>query len=58
MVPYGFFAIERGLRQGDPIFPPAFRIFLDLLSSMLAREEMEGRINVLKCHILAVKHDL
>lgn len=46
--PYGFFAAERGLRQGDPLSPALFTIFSDILSRMLAKAELEGRLSGVK----------
>lgn len=46
--PYGYFSSQRGLRQGDPMSPALFTILADLLSRLLAREEVVGRLNGVK----------
>lgn len=46
--PYGFFVPERGIRQGDPISPALFTIFLDVLSRILATAEAAGRLHGIK----------
>lgn len=46
--PYGYFAAERGLHQGDPLSPALFTIFSDLLSRLLAKAEEIGSISGIK----------
>lgn len=46
--PVGFFPSTRGLRQGDPISPALFTILADLLSRILAKFEMDGKLNGVK----------
>lgn len=43
--PVGFFPGSRGIRQRDPLFPTLFTIVADLLSRLLTRVEINGKIN-------------
>lgn len=45
---FGYFAAGRGLRQGDPLLPALFTLFSDILSRMIAKAEMEGRLSGVK----------
>lgn len=46
--PHGYFAASRGIRQGDPVSPALFSIFSDLLSRILTRAEVQGKISGVK----------
>ncbi|XP_077232161.1 uncharacterized protein LOC143866893 [Tasmannia lanceolata] len=43
--PRGFFRSSNGLRQGDPISPLLFCVVMEMLSCILYRPQMEGRIS-------------
>lgn len=46
--PYGFFAAQRGLRQGDPMSPALFTFITEILSRLLHREEQAGHLSGVK----------
>lgn len=46
--PFGHFLSSRGLRQGDPLSPALFVIFIDLLSRLLTRAEVCGDLHGVK----------
>lgn len=46
--PYGFFPGSRGIRQGDPLSPTLFSFLADILSRLLSKAELEGKISGVK----------
>lgn len=46
--PFGFFSAGGGIRQGDPMSPALFTLFLDLLSRILTRAHVVGRPSSIK----------
>lgn len=56
--PFGLFHSSRGLRQGDPLSPALFVLFIDLLSQMLLRAEAVGDIHGVKIgrHCPTISH--
>lgn len=51
--PFGQIPLERGIRQGDPLSPFLFVLFLELLSRMLLKLEADGDIQGIKLNRLA-----
>ncbi|KAK1300345.1 hypothetical protein QJS10_CPB13g01076 [Acorus calamus] len=47
--PCGFFHINKGLRQGDPLSPLLFVVVTNVFSRMMKMAENEGWINGLRC---------
>lgn len=45
---YGRVEMERGIRQGDPLFPFLFILFSELLSRVLLKLEGEGKLRGVK----------
>lgn len=45
---HGYFHVNRGIRQGDPLSPALFTIYFDVLSRLLTQAEAEGRIHGIK----------
>lgn len=56
--PYGMFPSTRGLRQGDPLSPALFTIFIDLLSRLMIQAEATGYIQGIKVgrHCSRISH--
>lgn len=56
--PYGLFPSTCGLRQGDPLSPALFTLFLDLLSRIMLQAEAVGDIQGIKigCQCSRISH--
>lgn len=46
--PYGYFQGERGICQGDPMSPALFTVIAELLSRILTRAELDGKLSGIK----------
>jgi len=46
--PYGQFEPTRGLRQGDPLSPSLFILCVDVLSTLMTQETLEGKIQAIR----------